>query len=49
LTSTDVDGEALSDDGAGTELPLGFNSANLAVAMIVVSVVLAFMLGSTFV
>jgi len=49
LTSTDVDGEALSDDRAGTELSLGFNSANLAVAMIIVAVVLAFMLGSTFV
>ena len=49
LTSTDVDGEALSDDSAGTELSLGFNSANLAVAMIIVAVVLAFMLGSTFV
>jgi hypothetical protein len=47
LTSTDVDGEALSDDGAGTELPLGSNSANLAVAMIIVSIVLAFLLGST--
>jgi disulfide bond formation protein DsbB len=49
LTSTHGDGEAVSDDGAGTELPLGSNSANLAVVMIIVSVVLAFMLGSTFV
>jgi hypothetical protein len=47
LTSTDGDGEALSDDGASTELPLGSNSANLAVVMIIVSVVLAFLLGST--
>jgi len=49
LTSTDADDQAVAEDGASTGLPLGFNSANLAVAMIIVAVVLAFMLGSTFV
>jgi disulfide bond formation protein DsbB len=49
LTSSDVDGEALPEARMDTGLPLGFNSANLAMVMIIVSVVLAFMLGSTFV
>ncbi len=49
LTATDVDGEALTEDGASTQLPVRFDTANLAVVMIIVGVVLAFMVGSTFV
>jgi disulfide bond formation protein DsbB len=49
LSLTDVDGAALEQDRSSTRLPIRFDTANLAVLMIIVSVVLAFMLGSTFV
>jgi disulfide bond formation protein DsbB len=49
LTSTDADGEAFAEDGADAGAPVRFNTANLAVVMIIVSVILAFMVGSTFV
>jgi disulfide bond formation protein DsbB len=49
LTSTDVDGEVVAQDGASTGLPIRVDTANLVVVMIVVGVVLAFMIGSTFV
>jgi disulfide bond formation protein DsbB len=44
-----ADDEALPKVEASTGLPGRFDTANLAVVMIVVSVVLAFMIGSTFV
>lgn len=49
LTATDVDGEIVAQDGASTGLPLRVDTATLAVVMIVAGVVLAFMVGSTFV
>jgi disulfide bond formation protein DsbB len=49
LASTDVEGEVGAEDRASIELPIRLDTANLAVAMIVVGVVLAFMVGSTFV
>ena len=49
LAATDVDGEAVTEDGAGTGLPVRFDTANLAVVMIIVGVILTFMVGSTFV
>jgi disulfide bond formation protein DsbB len=47
--SANVDGEELSEDAPTTGLPTRFDTANLAVVMIVVGVVLGFMVGSTFV
>jgi disulfide bond formation protein DsbB len=41
--------ESLNDDETGTIIVVGFDTANLAAVMIIVSVILAFMLGSTFV
>ena len=44
-----TDSDAGADAAAGTPMPGRFGPANIAVIMIIVSVVLAFMLGSTFV
>jgi disulfide bond formation protein DsbB len=41
--------ETLADDQAGAETPGRFDTASLAAVMIVIAVVLAFMIGSTFV
>jgi disulfide bond formation protein DsbB len=41
--------ESLNDGGTGTAISGGFDTTHLAVAMIIVSVILAFMVGSTFV
>ncbi len=49
LTATDGDGEDFTDDGADTVPSVRFNTANLAVVMIIVGVILVFMVGSTFV
>lgn len=49
LNATAGDGENVTEDEAGTGLPVRFNTANLAVVMIIVGVILAFMVGSTFV
>jgi disulfide bond formation protein DsbB len=49
LTATDADGEEFTEDGADAGPSERFNTANLAVIMIIVSVILAFMVGSTFV
>ena len=49
LSSADVDGEVVAEDGASTGLRIRFDTASLAVVMIVVGVVLVFMVGSTFV
>ena len=49
LNATAGDGENVTEDGADTRLPVRFTTANLAVVMIVVGVILAFMVGSTFV
>jgi disulfide bond formation protein DsbB len=46
---TDDDAESLNDGGTGTAISGGFDTTHLAVAMIIVSVILAFMVGSTFV
>ena len=43
------DGETAGEDETSAEQPARFSNANLAVAMIIVGVVLAFMVGSTFV
>jgi disulfide bond formation protein DsbB len=47
--STGVDGQALPKEAASAGAPTRFDTANLAVVMIIVGVVLAFMVGSTFV
>jgi len=49
VAADDTGGDAIPEAETSTALPARFNSANLAVVMIVVSVVLAYMLGSTFV
>jgi disulfide bond formation protein DsbB len=49
LSLTDADGAALAQERSSTRLPVHLDTANLAAVMIIVSVVLAFMLGSTFV
>jgi disulfide bond formation protein DsbB len=49
LTATDGDSEAFDEDDAGTHRPTRLDPANLAVTMIIVGVILAFMVGSTFV
>ena len=49
MTFTDGDGETLTEDRASSGLSARFDTADLAVLMIVVGVVLAFMVGSTFV
>jgi disulfide bond formation protein DsbB len=46
---TDDDAESLNDGGTGTVISRGFDTTDLAVVMIIVSVILAFMVGSTFV
>ena len=46
---TDDDAESLTNGGTGTAISGGFDTTHLAVAMIIVSVILAFMVGSTFV
>jgi disulfide bond formation protein DsbB len=49
LPPADAGAEASADDQPYAEAPARFNSASLAAVMIIVSVALAFMLGSTFV
>jgi disulfide bond formation protein DsbB len=49
LTASAVDGENVTEDGANTRLPVRLDTANLAVVMIIVGVILAFMVGSTFI
>jgi disulfide bond formation protein DsbB len=49
LTATDPDDEDVTEDGVGTRLSARFTTPNLAVVMIVVGVILAFMVGSTFI
>jgi disulfide bond formation protein DsbB len=44
-----TDTEALNDGETGTAIPVSLDTGYLAVVMIIVSVILAFMLGSTFV
>ena len=49
LTATDGDGEDFGEDEADTHLSARLDPANLAVVMVIVGVILAFMVGSTFV
>jgi disulfide bond formation protein DsbB len=49
LAATDGDGEDCIEDRASTGRFMRFDTANLALVMIIVGVVLAFMVGSTFV
>jgi disulfide bond formation protein DsbB len=49
LNATDNDGESSSEDQADAALPIRLDTATLAVVMIIVGVILAFMVGSTFV
>jgi disulfide bond formation protein DsbB len=49
LTANDVDGEDFTEDSADPQSSVRFSTANLAVVMIIVGVILAFMVGSTFV
>jgi len=49
LTTDDADGEAISDADTSTGPSVRFDPANLALIMIVVSIVLAFIVGTTFV
>ncbi len=49
LTVSAVDGENVTEDGSNTRLTVRLDTANLAVVMIIVGVILAFMVGSTFV
>jgi hypothetical protein len=48
-TPTGADGAAVAEGAADAESPVRFDTANLAVAMIIVGVALAFIVGSTFV
>ncbi len=49
LQQNDLDTEPTPEDQTVATRPAGFNNANLAVVMIIVGVVLAFLVGSTFV
>jgi disulfide bond formation protein DsbB len=49
LATTDDHGEDLTEDESGTKPSVRFNTANLALVMIIVGVILAFMVASTFV
>src|SRR4051812_1850852 len=49
LATTDDHGEDLTEDESGTKPSVCFNTANLALVMIIVGVILAFMVASTFV
>lgn len=49
LTASAVDGENVTEDGANTRLPVRLDTVNLAVVMMIVGVILAFLVGSTFI
>jgi hypothetical protein len=49
LTASAVDSENVTEDGANTRLPVRLDTVNLAVVMMIVGVILAFLVGSTFI